>query len=123
MTSACSVARACQWRRVTLSSAGDASARASATAAAAALRLASGSPTAMASCATAMTVFCTGRAPFVRDRTMKAALVITYRQRGDGLRTEGLTVTGYADVVVVGGGHNGLVAAAYLARARSEERR
>ena len=27
----------------------------------------------------------------------------------------GRTVTGRADVVVVGGGHNGLVAAAYLA--------
>jgi phytoene dehydrogenase-like protein len=30
---------------------------------------------------------------------------------------EGLAVTGHADAVVVGGGHNGLVAAAYLARA------
>jgi len=32
------------------------------------------------------------------------------------MREEGLAVTGHADVVVVGGGHNGLVAAAYLAR-------
>src|SRR5260370_19435619 len=30
---------------------------------------------------------------------------------------KGRTVTGHADVVVIGGGHNGLVAAAYLARA------
>src|SRR5580693_5617151 len=37
-----------------------------------------------------------------------------------GLRKEGLAVTGHADVVVVGGGHNGLVAAAYLARAGLE---
>src|SRR5579871_2825721 len=33
------------------------------------------------------------------------------------VRKEGLAVTGHADVVVVGGGHNGLVAAAYLAKA------
>jgi phytoene dehydrogenase-like protein len=31
-------------------------------------------------------------------------------------REKGLVVTGHADVVVIGGGHNGLVAAAYLAR-------
>jgi phytoene dehydrogenase-like protein len=37
-----------------------------------------------------------------------------------GLRKKGLAVTGHADVVVVGGGHNGLVAAAYLARAGLE---
>ena len=36
------------------------------------------------------------------------------------MRQEGLAVTGHADVVVVGGGHNGLVAAAYLARAGLE---
>jgi phytoene dehydrogenase-like protein len=36
------------------------------------------------------------------------------------VRKEGLAVTGHADVVVVGGGHNGLVAAAYLARAGLE---
>jgi phytoene dehydrogenase-like protein len=36
------------------------------------------------------------------------------------MRKEGLAVTGHADVVVVGGGHNGLVAAAYLARAGLE---
>jgi phytoene dehydrogenase-like protein len=33
------------------------------------------------------------------------------------VRKEGIAVTAYADAVVVGGGHNGLVAAAYLARA------
>ena len=39
---------------------------------------------------------------------------------GDKLRKKGRPVTGRADVVVVGGGHNGLVAAAYLARAGLE---
>src|SRR5215471_2710949 len=49
---------------------------------------------------------------------------IPYRLLGGpaprGLRKEGPAVTGYADVIVVGGGHNGLVAAAYLARAGLE---
>jgi phytoene dehydrogenase-like protein len=48
---------------------------------------------------------------------MKAVAVITYGRREAISEKEGLAVTGHADVVVVGGGHNGLVAAAYLARA------
>ena len=50
------------------------------------------------------------RAPFARDRTIDSIL---HWQ----LRKKRRIVTGNADVVVVGGGHNGLVAAAYLARA------
>ena len=48
---------------------------------------------------------------------MKAVPVITYGRRETIGEREGLAVTGHTDVVVVGGGHNGLVAAAYLARA------
>jgi phytoene dehydrogenase-like protein len=48
---------------------------------------------------------------------MKAVPVIAYGRRETVCGKEGLAVTGHADAVVVGGGHNGLVAAAYLARA------
>ncbi len=48
---------------------------------------------------------------------MKAVPAITDGRRETICEKEGLAVTGHADVVVVGGGHNGLVAAAYLARA------
>ncbi len=48
---------------------------------------------------------------------MKAVPAIAYGRRETIGEREGLAVTGHADVVVVGGGHNGLVAAAYLARA------
>ena len=48
---------------------------------------------------------------------MKAVPALTYGRRKTICEREGLAVTGHADAVVVGGGHNGLVAAAYLARA------
>jgi phytoene dehydrogenase-like protein len=48
---------------------------------------------------------------------MKAVPARTYGRRETICEREGLAVTGHADAVVVGGGHNGLVAAAYLARA------
>jgi phytoene dehydrogenase-like protein len=51
---------------------------------------------------------------------MKAVPAITYGRRETVCGREGLAVTGHADVIVVGGGHNGLVAAAYLARAGLE---
>ena len=46
--------------------------------------------------------------------------MIPYRRQETVCGKEGRAVTGHADVVVVGGGHNGLVAAAYLARAGLE---
>src|ERR1700683_1917940 len=52
--------------------------------------------------------------------TMYAASMIPYLQQETDCGKEGLAMTGHADVVVVGGGHNGLVAAAYLARAGLE---
>ena len=48
---------------------------------------------------------------------MKAVPAVRQGRREAICEREGLAVTGHADVVVVGGGHNGLVAAAYLARA------
>src|SRR6202050_648407 len=52
--------------------------------------------------------------------TMYAASMIPYLQQETDCGKEGLAMTGHADVVVVGGGHTGLVAAAYLARAGLE---
>src|SRR3974390_1892292 len=82
---------------------------------------------AIASWATAMTVLSTGRAPFVRGELGVGGHVSTFPDRtarrdpvpsaGDGRRKEGPAVTGQADVGGGGGGHKGLVAAAYLARA------
>ena len=46
--------------------------------------------------------------------------MIPYGQQETVCGKKGRAVTGHADVVVVGGGHNGLVAAAYLARAGLE---
>ncbi len=51
---------------------------------------------------------------------MYAPSMIPYRRQETVGGKEGLAMTGHADVVVVGGGHNGLVAAAYLARAGLE---